>query len=340
MSTKILEKSEARMAGHKFVEKPLPMEGLRSLRGLKIFSGNANRPLAEGICTYLGVPLGKTHVGRFADGEINVQIEENVRGADCYVIQPTCRPTNENLMELLIMIDALRRASAGRITAVIPYFGYARADRKTAPRVPISSKLVANLIVTAGAQRVITMDLHAAQIQGFFDIPVDHLYAAPILLDYVKKKNLKNLVVVSPDVGGVERARAFAKRLNAQLVIIDKRRPRPNEASVYNIIGDVKGKNCFILDDMVDTGGTLCKVADKIRENGALKVYAACIHGVLSGAAHDLISKSSLEEMILTDSIPVHALAGGKLTVLSIAPLMGEAIARNHQGKSISALFV
>ncbi len=339
MAVKTLTSPEARMAA-KFVEKPLPMEGLRTLRGLKIFSGNANRPLAEGICKYLGVPLGKTHVGRFADGEINVQIEENVRGADCYVIQPTCRPTNENLMELLIMIDALRRASAGRITAVIPYFGYARADRKTAPRVPISSKLVANLIVTAGAQRVITMDLHAAQIQGFFDIPVDHLYAAPILLDYVKRKNLKNLVVVSPDVGGTERARAFAKRLNAQLVIIDKRRPRPNEASVYNIIGDVKGKACFILDDMVDTGGTLVKVAEKIRENGATKVYAACVHGVLSGAAHDLIAKSSLEEMILTDSIPVHALAGGKLTVLSIAPLLGEAIARNHQGKSISALFV
>jgi ribose-phosphate pyrophosphokinase len=340
MNTKTPEKAEARMAGHKFVEKPLPMEGLRTLRGLKIFSGNANRPLAEGICEYLGVPLGKTHVGRFADGEINVQIEENVRGADCYVIQPTCRPTNENLMELLIMIDALRRASAGRITAVIPYFGYARADRKTAPRVPISSKLVANLIVTAGAQRVITMDLHAAQIQGFFDIPVDHLYAAPILLEYVKKKALKNLVIVSPDVGGTERARAFAKRLNAQLVIIDKRRPRPNEASVYNIIGDVAGKVCFILDDMVDTGGTLVKVAEKIREKGATKVYAACVHGVLSGAAHDLIAKSSLEEMILTDSIPVHALAGGKLTVLSIAPLLGEAIARNHQGKSISALFV
>ena len=328
------------MPAQKNIPKSLPMEGLKNLRGIRIFSGNANRPLAEGICEYLGVALGHSHVGRFADGEINVQIEENVRGADCYVIQPTCRPTNENLMELLIMIDALRRASAGRITAVIPYFGYARADRKTAPRVPISSKLVANLIVTAGAQRVITMDLHAAQIQGFFDIPVDHLFAAPIVLDYVKRKNLKNLVIVSPDVGGTERARAFAKRLNAQLVIIDKRRPRPNEASVYNIIGDVKGKICLILDDMVDTGGTLVKVAEKIRENGATQVYAACVHGVLSGAAHDLIAKSSLEEMILTDSIPVHALAGGKLKVLSIAPLLGEAIARNHQGKSISALFV
>ncbi len=331
---------ETRMPALKSAEKPASSEAIKSLRGLKVFSGNANRPLAEGIASYLGVPLGNAHVGRFADGEINVQVDENVRGADCYVVQPTCRPTNENLMELLIMIDALRRASAGRITAVIPYYGYARADRKTQPRMPISSKLVANLIVEAGAQRVITMDLHAAQIQGFFDIPVDHLYAAPIILDYVKKKALKNLVVVSPDVGGVERARAFAKRLNAQLVIIDKRRPRPNEASVYNVIGDVAGKTCFILDDMVDTGGTLCKVADKIREQGAAKVYAACVHGVLSGAAHDLIAKSSLEEMILTDSIPVHALAGGKLTVLSIAPLLGEAIARNHQGKSISALFV
>jgi len=316
------------------------VDGIKLFQHLKLFTGNANRPLAEDIGRYLKMPLGQAHVGRFADGEINVQIEENVRGSDCYVIQPTCRPVNENMIELLIMIDALRRASAGRITAVIPYFGYARADRKAAPRMPISSKLMANLITTAGANRVITMDLHASQIQGFFDIPVDHLYAAPIILEYVRKKNLKNLCVVSPDVGGVERARAFAKRLNAQLVIIDKRRPRPNEASVYNIIGDVAGKNCIILDDMVDTGGTLTKVAAKIRENGATKVYAACVHGVLSGAAHDLIAKSSLEEMILTDSIPVHALAGGKLTVLSIAPLLGEAIARNHQGKSISALFV
>ncbi|MDE2040119.1 MAG: ribose-phosphate pyrophosphokinase [Elusimicrobia bacterium] len=307
---------------------------------LKIFSGNANRPLAEDIAKYLGSGLGAATVGRFADGEINVQIDENVRGCDCYVVQPTCRPVNENLVELLIMIDALRRASAGRITAVVPYFGYARADRKTAPRVPISSKLVANLITTSGANRVITMDLHAAQIQGFFDIPVDHLYAAPIILDYIRGKQLKNLAVVSPDVGGVERARAFAKRMNAQLVIIDKRRPRPNEASVYNIIGEVKGRNCLILDDMVDTGGTLTKVAGKIREAGALRVYAACVHAVLSGAARDLVEKSALEEMILTDSIPVHALAGGKITVLSIAALMGEAIARNHQGKSISALFV
>jgi len=314
--------------------------GVKLFQHLKIFSGNSNRPLAEDICRYLGTSVGAATVGRFADGEINVQIDENVRGCDCYVVQPTCRPVNENLVELLIMIDALRRASAGRITAVIPYFGYARADRKTAPRVPISSKLVANLITTAGANRVITMDLHAAQIQGFFDIPVDHLYAAPIILDYFRKKNLKNLAIVSPDVGGTERARAFAKRMNAQLVIIDKRRPRPNEASVYNIIGDVAGKTCVILDDMVDTGGTLVKVAAKIREKGALKVYAACVHGVLSGAASELVEKSALEEMVLTDSIPVRSLDGGKIKVLSIAPLMGEAIARNHQGKSISALFV
>lgn len=308
--------------------------------GLKIFTGNSNRPLAEAICGYLGISCGKAYVGRFADGEINIQINENVRGADCYVVQPTCRPVNENIVELLIMIDALRRASAGRITAVIPYFGYARADRKTAPRVPISSKLMANLITTAGANRVITMDLHAAQIQGFFDIPVDHLFAAPIILDYIAKKNLKNLVVVSPDVGGVERARAFAKRLSAQLVIVDKRRPRPNEASVYNIIGEIKGKNAIILDDMVDTGGTLVKVAERLKSEGALKVYAACVHGVLSGIAHDLVEKSMLEEMILTDSIPFSGIADGKITVLSIAPLMGEAIARNYKGESISALFV
>ncbi len=336
---KIIAQPEARMTPKHSGETRFE-GGVKLFQHLKIFSGNSNRPLAEDICRYLGTAVGAATVGRFADGEINVQIDENVRGCDCYVVQPTCRPVNENLVELLIMIDALRRASAGRITAVIPYFGYARADRKTAPRVPISSKLVANLITTSGANRVITMDLHAAQIQGFFDIPVDHLYAAPIILDYFRKKNLKNLAIVSPDVGGTERARAFAKRMNAQLVIIDKRRPRPNEASVYNIIGDVAGKTCVILDDMVDTGGTLVKVAAKIREKGATKVYAACVHGVLSGAATDLVEKSSLEEMVLTDSIPVRHLEGGKIKILSIASLMGEAIARNHQGKSISALFV
>ncbi len=319
---------------------PAKPDPVRIFPRFKIFSGNANRALSEDICRYLGAPQGRAPVTRFADGEINVQIDENVRGHDCYVVQPTCRPVNENLMELLIMMDALRRASAGRITAVIPYFGYARADRKTAPRVPISSKLVANLITVSGAHRVITVDLHAAQIQGFFDIPVDHLYAAPILLDYIRKKGLEDLVVVSPDVGGVERARAFAKRLGAHLVIIDKRRPRPNEASVYNIIGEVDGKTALILDDMVDTAGTLTKVAAKIKAAGARRIFAACSHGVLSGPALDLIEKSDIEEMILTDSIPIRNLDGGKFKVLSIAPLLGEAISRNHEGKSISALFV
>jgi ribose-phosphate pyrophosphokinase len=315
-------------------------EGTAGMRRLKVFTGNANPRLAKEICGYLGLELGKARVGRFADAEINVQIDENVRGADCYVVQPTCRPVSEHLMELLIMIDALRRASAGRITAVIPYFGYARADRKSAPRVPISAKLVANLITTAGANRVITMDLHAAQIQGFFDIPVDHLIAAPVILDYFRRKKLEKLVVVSPDVGGVERARAMAKRLEARLAIVDKRRPHPNEASVYHVIGDVKGHNCLVLDDMVDTGGTLAKVAAKLHECGALKIYAAVVHGVLSGAAADLIERSAFEEMVLTDSIPIHHLEGEKIRILSVASLLGEAIMRNHRGLSISELFV
>ena len=324
----------------KFSESDPHAEGAAGSRRLKIFSGNSNPRLAKDLCGYLGMELGKARVGRFADGEINVQIDENVRGADCYVVQPTCRPVNEHLMELLIMIDALRRASAGRITAVIPYFGYARADRKSAPRVPISAKLVANLITVAGANRVITMDLHAAQIQGFFDIPVDHLIAAPVILDYIRKKGLKDLTVVSPDVGGVERARAMAKRLEAKLAIVDKRRPHPNEASVYHLIGDVTDRQALVLDDMVDTGGTLVKVADKLRECGARKVYAACVHGVLTGAARDLIERSSLEEMILTDSIPIHHLEGEKIKILSVAPLLGEAILRNNRGLSISELFV
>ena len=308
---------------------------------LKLFAGNSNRPLVEKIASYLNVAISPAEIGRFADGEINVQIQENVRGKDCYVVQSTSRPANENLMELLVMIDALRRASAGRITAVIPYFGYARADRKTQPRVPISSKLVANLITQAGANRVITVDLHAGQIQGFFDIPVDHLFAMPVILDYLGSKDLKDLVAVSPDVGGVERARAFAKRLKADLVIIDKRRPRPNEVSIYNIIGDVRGKTALIIDDMVDTAGTLCKVANKIKESGAKRVIGSCVHGVLSGAALDLIRDSALEELILTDSIPIRVPEGReKFTFLSIAPILGEAIYRNHSGESISELFV
>ncbi|MEE8424417.1 MAG: ribose-phosphate pyrophosphokinase [Elusimicrobiota bacterium] len=312
----------------------------RSETPLKLFSGNANRPLAEKIAQYLRVSLGDAEVGRFADGEVHVHVKENVRGTDCYVVQPTCRPANQNLMELLIMIDALRRASAGRVTAVIPYFGYARADRKTSPRVPISAKLVANLLTTAGADRVISVDLHAGQIQGFFDIPVDHLFAMPVVLDYLSKRKLADLVVVSPDVGGVERARAYAKRLKAELAIVDKRRPRPNEVSIYNVIGDVKGKTALLVDDMVDTGGTLTKVANKIKEAGAVKVLAACVHGVLSGGAIELINRSAVEDMILTDSIPVQVPDNGKFTILSIASLLGEAILRNHSGESISELFV
>jgi len=316
-------------------------ESGRSDWALKIFSGNSNRPLAEKIAAYIGVEISAAEVGRFADGEINVRIQENVRGKDCYVVQSTCRPANENLMELLVMIDALKRASAGRITAVIPYFGYARADRKTQPRVPISSKLVANLITEAGANRVITVDLHAGQIQGFFDIPVDHLFAMPVILEALGTMDLKDLVVVSPDVGGVERARAFAKRLKADLVIIDKRRPRPNEVSIYNVIGDVKNKTALIIDDMVDTAGTLCKVANKIKESGARTVIASCVHGVLSGGAVDLIRSSVLEKVLLSDSIPC-PLQGddSKFKFLSIAPILGEAISRNHCGESISELFV
>lgn len=305
----------------------------------KVFSGNANPGLAKKICDMLGVPLSETRVGRFADGEIDAHILENVRGEDCYVVQPTCPPVNDNLMELLIMLDALRRASAGRITAVIPYYGYARADRKPAPRVAITAKLVANLITEAGANRVITIDLHAAQIQGFFDIPLDHLYARPVVLDYIKGRNFDNMVVVSPDVGSVERARSFAKRLDMGLVIIDKRRPRPNVAMVYNIIGDVKGKTCFIFDDLVDTAGTLAQVAHSIKEQGAGRIIAAATHGVLSRDAIERIDKSPIEEMILTDTIPVNASKSAKIKIVSVAPLLAEAIKRNHMGESISELF-
>ncbi|MCX5784789.1 MAG: ribose-phosphate pyrophosphokinase [Elusimicrobia bacterium] len=306
---------------------------------LKIISGSANAELSQKICAILAEPLCEAKVGRFADGEIDVQIMENVRGDDCYVIQPTCPPVNENVMELLITLDALRRASAGRITAVVPYYGYARADRKPAPRVAITAKLVANLITSAGADRVIAIDLHAAQIQGFFDIPMDHLYARPVVLEHIKGRDITNLVVVSPDVGSVERARSFAKRLNAGLVIIDKRRPRPNEAMVYNIIGSVEGMTCFIFDDLVDTAGTLTQVAYALKERGATKIVAACTHGVLSRDAFEKINVSPIEELILTDTIPVDASKSAKIKVISVAPLLAEAIKRNHIGKSISELF-
>ncbi len=308
---------------------------------LKVFSGNANRPLAEKVCDHLGIPLGNAEVKTFSDGEISVEINENVRGKDVFIIQPTCPPVNDNLMELLIMIDAAKRASAGRITAVIPYYGYARQDRKVAPRQPISAKLVANLITVAGASRVLTMDLHAGQIQGFFDIPVDNLFARPVLLHYIKEHFKDDLVIVSPDAGGVERARAFAKRLKASLAIIDKRRERANVAEVMNIIGDVKGKTAVIVDDMVDTGGTLTKAASALLDKGASAVYACCTHPVLSGNAVQRILESPLKELIVTDTIPLseEAKKCGKIKVLSVGKLFGEAVRRIHLNESVSVLF-
>ena len=306
---------------------------------LKLIAGNANPNLAQAIARRLEIELTPAKIGRFSDGEIQVKIIDGVRGADCFIIQSTCAPVNENIMELLVIADALKRASARRITAVIPYYGYARQDRKAEPRVPITSKLIANLITVAGIDRVLTMDLHARQIQGFFDIPVDHLYARQVLLGYFQNLKLHNPIVVSPDAGGVERARAFAKLLNADLAIVDKRRPRPNESAIMNIIGDVKGRNAIILDDMIDTAGTLTKVADAIKRAGALKVYAAASHGVLSGEAIEKIKISSLEEVAITDSI-VHKKDLPKIKILSIADLLAEAIKRISTDQSISELFV
>ena len=308
---------------------------------LKVFSGNANTPLAQEICDYLNVPLGQAVVKGFSDGETMVEIGENVRGRDVHVIQSTCAPAHKNLMELLIMIDALKRASAETITAVVPYFGYARQDRKVAPRTPITSKLVADLLTTAGADRVLTMDLHAGQIQGFFNIPVDHLYAAPVMLEYIKANWDNDIVFVSPDAGGVERARAFAKRLNATLAIIDKRRAGPNESKVMNIIGDVEGKTAVLLDDMVDTGGTMVQGADALRENGARRVFACATHPVLSGPAIERLEKSTIEQLVVTNTIPLGKKAEcKKIRVLSVAGLLGEAIKRIHFNDSVSSLFV
>ena len=311
----------------------------KSVNGdLRIFSGNANLPLAQKIAEHLNMELGKLHVERFADGEVDVQILESVRAHDCYIIQPTCPPVNENLMELLIMIDAFKRASAGKITAVIPYFGYARADRKSSPRVPITAKLASNLITEAGADRIMAIDLHAGQIQGFFDIPVDHLRARKVFLDYFQNFKREDLVVISPDVGGVERARKFAAKLNVGLVIIDKRRPKPNEAVVYNVIGDVKDKVCIIFDDIVDTAGTLTTVANKIKEQGAREVYAACAHGLLSRNAVERINESAIKKLVITDSLPTRNL-GPKVETLSVAHILADAIQRNHDGQSISGMF-
>ncbi len=309
---------------------------------MKILAGNSNRPLTEAIAAYLGVPLTKCQVRRFADMEIFVEIQENVRGQDTFVVQSTSAPTNDHLMEVLIMIDALRRASARRITAVVPYFGYARQDRKPGPRTPISAKLVANLITRAGADRVLTVDLHAGQIQGFFDIPTDNLFGAPVLVrDIQERLDLSNVMVVSPDVGGVVRARALAKRINAPLAIVDKRRERAGESEVMNIIGDVKGKNCILVDDIVDSGGTLCNAADALLEAGAKDARAYITHGVLSGGAVARVSASRLKELVVTDTIqPTEAVrVANNVRVISIAPLIGEAIARTAKEESVSSLF-
>jgi ribose-phosphate pyrophosphokinase len=311
-------------------------------QGIKLLSGNAHKQLASDVSKHLGIHVCDVATTAFSDGEIMVQINENVRGSDVFVIQPTCMPVNENIMELLLMLDALKRASAKNITAVIPYYGYGRQDRKVLPRVPISSKLVADLITVAGANRVLTVDLHAGQIQGFFNIPVDHLYAAPVLLEYIRRSRFNDLVIVSPDAGGVERARAFAKRLNASLAIIDKRREKANVSKVMNVIGDVEGKDALLLDDMIDTAGTITQAASALMENGARKVYAACTHAVLSGPAIQRINDSPIAELIVTDTIPLDSKkeACRKLTVLSIAALLAEAIKRIHEESSISSLFV
>ncbi len=313
------------------------------LKALTIFGGNANRELTSAICRYVETPLGRAEVTRFADGEIYVEINENVRGVNCFVVQPTCAPANDNLMELLVMIDALKRASAGSIIACIPYFGYARQDRKTKPRTPISARLVADLLTAAGVDRVLSIDLHAGQIQGFFNIPVDHLYALPVLMDELRPRfGGGESVIVSPDAGGVERARAYSKRLGTSLAIIDKRRPAPNVSEVVNIIGDVKGRDAIIIDDMVDTAGTLCAAAQAVKAQGARAVFGCASHGVLSPPALDRIMASPIEELIITDTISVRpdVRACPKIKVLSVARLLGEAVKRIHHGDSISSLFI
>ncbi len=313
------------------------------MASLKVFSGNSNPALAEEICAYLGIPVGKAMVTRFSDGEIRVEINENVRGRDVFVVQSTSSPVNDNLMELLLLVDAFRRASADRITAVIPYYGYARQDRKVAPRVPITAKLVANLLTSAGTSRVLTVDLHAGQIQGFFDIPVDNLYAKPVFLPYIEERfDGEQVVMVSPDAGGTERARAYAKNIGASLAMIDKRRSGPNVAEVMNVIGDVKNKVAVICDDMVDTAGTLTQAAKAIKDNGAKAVYACCTHAVLSGPAVKRIEESPLQEIVVSNTIPLAepAAACGKLKVVSLAPLIGDSIRRIQNNDSLSDLFV
>ena len=309
------------------------------MRGYKVFSGTANEEFAKKVAKQLTLPLSDATIKRFSDGEIGVQISESVRGKDVFIIQPTCAPANDTLMEILIMSDALKRSSANSITAIMPYFGYARQDRKAAPRVPITAKLVANLLQTAGIDRVVTIDLHAGQIQGFFDIPVDNLYGNIIFLDYVKRKNLKNPIIASPDIGGVARARAFAKKLSVDIVIVDKRREKANECEVMNIIGDVKGKDVILVDDMIDTAGTITKAATVLKGKGATSVIACCTHAVLSGPAYERVDKSDLDELIVSDTIPLTA-QSDKITVLSVAPLFAEVIRRVYHNESVNGLFV
>jgi ribose-phosphate pyrophosphokinase len=309
---------------------------------LKIFSGRAHPALAKEICDYLGIQPGQITLFNFSDGENYCQIDENVRGADVFVVQPTCSPVNDHVMELLILLDAFRRSSASRITAVMPYFGYARQDKKDKPRVPIAAKLMADLLTASGADRLLTMDLHTLQIQGFFNIPVDHLFAAPVLLDAIREMGLADLVIVSPDVGGVARARAIGKRLDASLAVIDKRRSGPNETEVLNVVGDVEGKNVLILDDIIDTAGTLVQAEAALRDHGAKRTFAAAVHAVFSGPARQRIEDSELETLFVTNTIPLEPSMREcqKIRTLSVAPLLGEAIQRIHQGSSVSSLFV
>jgi ribose-phosphate pyrophosphokinase len=312
------------------------------MHSLVVFSGNSNPELAKSVCRHIGVRLGEATIKTFSDGEIQIEISENVRDKDVFVLQSTCAPVNDHLVELLMMLDAFKRASAKRISAVIPYYGYARQDKKVAPRVPISAKLVADLLTVAGADRVITIDLHAGQIQGFFNIPVDNLFAAPVLLEHIKRELVNDTVIVSPDAGGVERARAFAKRLDSQLAIIDKRREAPNMAEAMNVVGNVEGKTAVILDDMVDTAGTLTQAAMALKAHGASEVDACCAHAVLSGSAVDRITESDIKTLVVTDTNPLSekAKACKKIRVLSISKLLGEAIHRCHTGSSVSSLFV
>jgi len=311
-------------------------------RDIKIFSGNANKPLAKAICTYLDLPEGQINLKTFSDGELYCQVTENIRGMDVFVIQPTCPPVNEHLMQLLLMMDAFKRSSASRITAVIPYYGYARQDRKDKPRVPISAKLIADLISAAGAARIVTVDLHAPAIQGFFDIPVDHLFAAPVFVRYIQKLEIPDLVIVSPDAGGVERARAYAKRLGGNLAIVDKRRNEVGVAELMHLVGDVKGRNALIVDDIVDTATTLTETAAALSKAGAREVYACFTHGVLSGSAVEKLAASKLARTLVTDTIPIpkEAAAKARIEVLSVSELLGEAIFRIHNNSSVSSLFI